>query len=134
MLPTNTFDFIWSSCSFEHLGSLGAGLKFVEASSDLLKPGGIAAHTTEFNVSSDDDTWTSGETVLFRRRDIEELAERLASRSVILRKVNFDAGEHIFDREHDFPPWYVNGRQHVKLKLGDFVVTSILLVCEKKAM
>ncbi|HEY1426202.1 MAG TPA: methyltransferase domain-containing protein, partial [Caulobacteraceae bacterium] len=50
------FDFCWSSCAFEHLGSLRHGIAFVKNAMKVLKPGGVAAHTTEFNLSSDDDT------------------------------------------------------------------------------
>ena len=41
------FDFCWSACCLEHLGSLQHGLEFVEASVErCLRPGGIAIHTT----------------------------------------------------------------------------------------
>src|SRR5918998_283444 len=50
------WDFAWSSCALEHLGSLEAGWDFVVSSARLLRPGGVAAHTTEFNVSSGRDT------------------------------------------------------------------------------
>jgi hypothetical protein len=52
------YDFLWSSCSFEHLGSLDAGLSFVTHAMKFLRPGGIAIHTTEFNLSSKDKTIT----------------------------------------------------------------------------
>ena len=53
-LPTDLghFDFVWSSCALEHLGSLEAGMHFIEASLALLKPGGVAVHTTEYNLTS----------------------------------------------------------------------------------
>ena len=35
------FDFCWSSCAFEHLGSIEKGLTFVENSIDCLKPGDL---------------------------------------------------------------------------------------------
>ena len=54
------FDFVWSSCSIEHLGGLGAGLDFVENAMELLKPGGVAAHTTEFNVGASEITAEEG--------------------------------------------------------------------------
>jgi hypothetical protein len=46
------YDFLWSSCAFEHLGSLRAGFDFVTNALKLLRRGGIAVHTTEFNLSS----------------------------------------------------------------------------------
>lgn len=79
------FDFCWSSCAFEHLGSIEHGLTFVERSIDTLVPGGIAVHTTEFNLSSNEDTVESVNLSIFRRRDMEELAARLT-----------DAGHEVF--------------------------------------
>src|SRR5262249_16808542 len=60
----NGFDFCWSSCCFEHLGTLQRGLDFVLSSVErCLVPGGIACHTTEFNLSSDDETIEAGRDV-----------------------------------------------------------------------
>ena len=75
-VPKEMFDFSWSSCSFEHLGSLEVGLKFLIHSMDCLKPGGIAVHTTEFNVSSNDATLETGNCVIYRRKDIEAFEMR----------------------------------------------------------
>ena len=79
----NGFDFNWSSCCFEHLGSLEAGMDFViNAVEKTLRPGGIAVHTTEFNLSSNEQTVEEGPTVIYRRRDIEELVRRFRSRTL----------------------------------------------------
>jgi len=76
------FDFCWSSCAFEHLGSIEAGLEFVEASVRCLRPGGWAVHTTEYNLDGDLDgsldTVERGQTVFYRRSDIDGLERRLA--------------------------------------------------------
>ena len=59
------YDFCWSSCAFEHLGSIEHGINFVLNSVEgCLKIGGIACHTTELNLSSEDDTLETGVTVL----------------------------------------------------------------------
>jgi len=71
------FDFTWSSCALEHLGTLGAGADFVVAQMECLRPGGVAVHTTEYLVGSNDETVEAGGTVFYRRRDIEALVERL---------------------------------------------------------
>lgn len=132
--PRQKFDFVWSSCAFEHLGSIEAGAAFVRASTRLLKPGGVAVHTTEFNVSSDEKTVESGSFVLYRKRDLLRLSEELTSDGFLVSPFNSDPGSHQHDREPDTgPPWYVNGRQHVKLKLGGFVATSALLIVERPA-
>lgn len=128
--PKGKFDFIWSACAFEHLGTLEAGLAFVEASSKLLAPGGIAVHTTEFNVSSNTKTLTSGSFVLYRRQDMDRLSSALARDGFTLLPFDFNSGNHQHDVEPDFEPWYRNGREHVKLLLGGYVATSAILVIE----
>ena len=128
-LPAGSFDFVWSTCSFEHLGSLEAGLDFVVRSSELLRPGGVAVHTTEYNVSSDEATLTKGGTVLYRRRDIEALDLRLRRLSKCLARPDYWAGDHPNDRLFDYPPFYQHpGRNHIKLLLDDYVATSFLVI------
>lgn len=132
-LPSETFDFCWSSCSFEHLGSLEAGFQFLLNSLRSLKRGGIGVHTTEFNVSSNEDTIESGPNVIYRRRDIEALDFRLRSIGCALEALDFEAGSSEHDVAFDRPPYYQSGRQHVKLQLGDYVTTSMLLIIRKWA-
>lgn len=102
------YDFCWSVCAFEHLGSIEAGLKFVENSVATLRPGGVALHTTEFNYMSDDETVEEGGTVLFRRSDFEELAERLVARGCKIKSINFDVGDKPIDRYIDIPPYHLH--------------------------
>ena len=45
---------------------------FINSVETTLKIGGVACHTTEFNLSSNDETVSKGDTVLYRRRDMEE--------------------------------------------------------------
>jgi SAM-dependent methyltransferase len=125
------FDFVWSSCSLEHLGDLEAGLAFVEHAAELLRPGGVAVHTTEFNLSSATDTVERGDAVIYRARDILGLGERLARRGMVLEPPDFAPGRDAADRDCDEPPYYVSGRQHVTLRLAEFVATSILLIVER---
>ncbi|MBB3395041.1 class I SAM-dependent methyltransferase [Rhizobium sp. BK060] len=133
VLPERSFDFVWSSCSLEHLGSLEAGLTFVERATDLLKPGGVAVHTTEFNVSSRENTIEAGDNVLYRETDLRQLERRLRNRCATLHELKFDVGHAEFDRDYDRPPYYSSGRHHVKLDIGGFVSTSILLVISRQS-
>jgi hypothetical protein len=126
-----TYDFVWSSCSFEHLGDLEAGLQFVLRSTALLRPGGVAVHTTEFNVSSGDKTIERGDSVIYREVDIAALSHRLRLLGCGLVRFDPNAGTAAEDIEYDFPPYYSHGRQHVKLLLGGFVSTSCLLIIIK---
>jgi SAM-dependent methyltransferase len=125
------FDFLWSSCAFEHLGNLQAGADFVVHAMDLLKPGGIAVHTTEYNVSSDDDTLVVGPDIIYRKRDLEDLGRRLRRHRCGMVPFDDDSGLHRYDLDYDVPPYYETGRQHVKLLFQDHVVTSCLLIIHK---
>ena len=131
-LPWNErFDFVWSSCSIEHLGDLAAGLDFVEQATRLLLPGGCAVHTTEFNVTSNDDTPSRGDIVIYRRRDIEALDRQLRRVGCGLSRCDFYAGNHPDDLDFDLPPYGRPDRQHIKLLLGGHVTTSMLLIVQK---
>ena len=123
------YDLCWSSCSLEHLGSIDAGLTFIERSLDTLKPGGVAVHTTELNLTSDTGTIDSGGTVLFRRRDIEGLARRLRGLGHYVAPITFDMGDQPEDRHIDTPPYAADS--HLKLALDRYVSTSFGLVIHK---
>src|SRR6516225_3315679 len=93
-----------------------------------LKPGGLAVHTTEFNVSSNDRTIDNGPLVIFRRRDIEKAAARLRAKGHSI-DLDFDSGTTPADLYVDLPPY--KKEPHLKLKIGEFVSTSIGLVIRK---
>lgn len=121
------FDFTWSSCAFEHLGTIEKGLAFVIDQMQCLRPGGIAVHTTEFNVSSLSETTESGPTVLFRRRDLEKLAKHLKSRGHEI-ELDFTLGSTEADLHVDSPPW---SGAHLRLDHDGYVITSFGLVVRK---
>lgn len=125
------FDFAWSSCSFEHLGSLEAGLQFViDSVEKTLRPGGVACHTTEFNLSSDEATLSEGPTVIYRRRDILELVERLTALGHDVEPFRIAPDAHVLDFHVDVPPYAQN--PHLKLEMmGKFVTTSAGIVIRK---
>ena len=124
------FDFCWSSCAFEHLGSIEAGKDFVYNSLDTLRSGGLAVHTTEFNISSDEDTVSTGGTVLFRRRDFVEMAETLRAKGHTVAPLNFYLGAHPLDDHIDIAPY--SNDQHLRLSLMDYSTTSFGLVIVKR--
>ena len=127
-LRRGEFDFVWSSCALEHLGSLEAGARFVLNSLDCLRPGGMAVHTTEYNASSNRFTYDHAPTVIFRERDVEALlaACREAGAETAFTPFPGDGPE---DRHVDPPPH--TGLPHLKLRLGRFVSTSVALVLRK---
>lgn len=123
------FDFVWSSCAFEHLGSIQAGLDFVRNSIGCLKHGGLAVHTTELNLTSNDRTVDNEGTVLFRRRDIEKLAVDLSSRGHFVAQLKYDLGDAQIDTYVDVPPYSSNN--HLKAALGAFVTTSFGIIVRR---
>jgi len=125
------FDFCWSACSFEHLGSLAAGFEFVERSLATLRPGGIAVHTTEYNLGSDTATVARGHTVLYRRRDLEGLVTRLEAAGHQVARLELAPGSGVLDEYVDVPP-YVD-EPHLRLWYRKFVTTSVALVIRRRA-
>lgn len=123
------FDAVWSSCCFEHLGSPQAGLDFVLASMDCLRPGGLAVHTTEFDVHPTDEVVELGDTVLYRRQELARLARLLRQRGHHLQ-CNFRLpAEHPHDRHEDSEPY---GEVHMRVRLGSTAATSFGFIVRKR--
>ena len=121
------FDFCWSSCAFEHLGSLRHGLEFVKNAMKVLKPGGVAAHTTEFNLSSDDDTIDEADLAIYRRRDIDALLGELAAGGACVEPIDWTLGRGVAEDVLDLPP-YSAGWPHLRLRIFQYDCTSIGIV------
>ena len=98
------FDFCWSLCAFEHLGTIRRGLDFVENALDVLRPGGVAVHTTEFNVNPLGPTTDNWATVLFQQQHIVKLAAALEAKGHKVARLNFDKGDRPLDYFIDVPP------------------------------
>lgn len=124
------FDFVWSSCSLEHLGSIAHGGEFIHNAMRCLKPGGIAVHTTEYNASSNLKTVDKGGTVLFRRKDINQIVRQLRKDGHKI-SVDFTSGTLPADSFVDVPPYSNN--PHLKLQLFNYVTTSIGLIIQKSS-
>lgn len=120
------FDFCWSACCFEHLGSIRLGLDFVRNSVKTLRAGGVAVHTTELNISSNDKTVEEGGTVLFRKSDLDQLAAELIEDGNTVISLPIAVGSSYIDHLVDVPPF--EGNPHLKLRLGEFVTTSVGIV------
>jgi hypothetical protein len=125
-------DFCWSCCALEHLGSIEAGLRFIEHSVDCLRPGGVAVHTLEFNLDSNSATISEGGTVLFRRRDIEELVKRLEASGHRVEPVDWDQGDALLDNYTDVPPYHPDC--HLRLKIAGYRCTSLGLIIMRDEM
>jgi hypothetical protein len=145
----SNLDFCWSICAFEHLGSIEKGLAFVENSLRVLKPGGIAIHTTEYNYLSEDRTIDDWPTVLFLKKHFQELAEKLSSKGHRMLGPDFNVGSGVLDRFIDIPPYAVgdggwfkfsadqwgdsNQAGHLKLTVDGFPCTCFAVVVVKGA-
>jgi hypothetical protein len=123
------FDACWSACALEHLGSIGHGLRFIENSLACLRPGGVAVHTTEFNLASNDATFENERTCLFRKSDIERLLAQLAGMGHEVWPLNLHPGTSQLDQVIDLPPY---SSPHLKLALRGFVSTSIGIVVRRR--
>jgi hypothetical protein len=123
------FDFCWSACALEHLGSIENGLDFMINTLECIKPGGIAVHTTELNISSNDKTIESGPTVLFRIKDFERLQTKVRDMGHEIQ-LQFDFGNSRQDDFYDIPPY--SEFNHIKLLLDGYVTTSFGILIKKK--
>lgn len=124
------FDFNWSSCSFEHLGTIEKGFAFLHNQLRTLKPGGWAVHTTEYNLSSNDKTQDNNDTVIYRKRDIDRIVEELRREGHFVEELDFSMGGMPEDFQVDTLPH--QQQVHLKLQIDKYVVTSIGLIIRKK--
>ena len=124
------FDFCWSSCALEHLGSLKRGMDFIKNSLSTLKHGGIAVHTTEFNLSSDTDTIENATTSIYRKKDILSLVHDLESEGHYVYPVDWHNGNDVLDTFIDLPP-HSKKDMHLRLMIESYVCTSIGLIIRK---
>lgn len=127
------FDYCWSICALEHLGSIEKGLHFIRESVRCLKPGGVAVHTTEFNFAYDEETLEMESCVLFRRKDFEQLAAELRADGHEVETLDFAVGDDPLDTFIDIPPYkdeenpLLGSRKyhplHMKLTIGGYPST-----------
>ena len=135
------YDICWSTCALEHLGSIANGLDFIENAMRTLRPGGLAVHTSEYNIDPEGATVDNWSTVLFQRRHIEEIAARLRAQGHEVAPLDFDLGGQPMDRFVDLPPWHDDLPQaiqdwmgppyHLKLSFEGFVTTCFGIVIRK---
>ncbi len=132
------FDFCWSVCAFEHLGSIEKGLSFLRNAMKTLKPGGISVHTTEYNLQ-DQETIDNWATVLYQKKHFASLAALLKAEGSTLLDIDFDPGSEFFDSYVDVPPFPHNTGSgivvpeppHIKLSVDGFPTTSIAIIAKK---
>jgi hypothetical protein len=129
------YDFCWSICALEHIGSIQNGLDFIENSLNTLRPGGLAVHTTEFNFSNDNETIDNWPTVLFQRKHFEELSDRLRAKGHEVAQLDFDVFIDVPPFSHDWPErlraQWGGDERHIKVSVDGFPSTCFGMIIKK---
>jgi hypothetical protein len=97
-----------------------------------LKPGGIAVHTTEFNLSSNTETLETSTLSVYRRSDIQTLISRLEAAGHFVEPLSLDRGTTFVDEHLDLPP-YSEG-PNLRLRIDDYDCTSIGMIVTRSAL
>ena len=140
----NKYDIVWSICSLEHVGTTALACRFIKESVRCLRPGGMAVHTTEFNLSSETETVTSGPCILFTRPQLNDLCADLRNEGYAVSEISFDPGSRPLDQYVDIPPfptatleWKSSNLMslpvapHLRLALMGYVSTSVALIIRR---
>lgn len=142
----HSFDFCWSVCALEHLGSIQKGLDFIENSLKVLKVGGIAVHTTEYNYTNEPEIIDNWQTVIFQRHHFEEIEQKLISKGYDVKPLDFNVGNKPLDKFIDLPPfsvgegwlsrdnWSENNQDvgvHLKINIDGYPCTCFGLIITK---
>jgi hypothetical protein len=91
-----------------------------------LRPGGVAVHTTEFNVSSATETIDHGSTSYWLQSHVDDLCARLRDLGHVVGPVDYSAGGHALNRHVDQPPYHEEA--HLRYQVGPWAMTSVGLV------
>ena len=126
----NSYDFCWSTCAIEHVGSLNLSIEFMKNVMDVLKPGGIAVHTTEFNLSSNDETIQTGQTVLWRKQDVEALQKWMLEHGHKM-EVTFDRGNMPADYYVEMSPFSEGIEDLICLYCLGYISTGFAFIVQK---
>jgi hypothetical protein len=140
------FDACWSISQASLQGSIAKGGDFILRSLDLLRPGGTAVHLFEFNFADDERTIDDWSLVLFQRRHIEALVDRLVAAGHEISPLSFHVGHQPLDRYVDVPPFettrtaafdrlWRDGWQsaHLKASIDGFACTTFGLIARRGA-
>ena len=127
------FDFVWSCCAIEHLGSPKSGLEFVVRTLDLLEPAGVAVHTTELELTPREETADYGHLAVYRRDDLDRLVAEIRSLGFEIDTNWYVSMDTPADRWIALPPYPHDDPAHLKLAIGDSVSTSVGLLIRRPA-
>jgi hypothetical protein len=108
VIPTDfdeKFDLVWSLCALGHIGGYQKGLDFVNRSRQLLKPGGIAVHTTEMDSSLVLGKFDTPDLSFYKRVDLESLLHTISESGFHVPEHDFGIGCGVLDKELDVSPY-----------------------------
>jgi SAM-dependent methyltransferase len=127
----------WSSCVIEHLGSPTLAMDFVMSSARLLAPGGLAVHTTEYELTRRTETVDYGHCAVFRLQDFEELLDRATAEGFRMSLNPYVAMDAPQDRWVSLAltshAQALQDAAHLKLVINESVSTSFGLVVHRPA-
>jgi hypothetical protein len=123
-------DCVWSVGISRRLGSVAAVGNFIRRSLDALRPGGIAAHTLDINLSSEAKGGVVEGHLAFHRADLDALVLRLVRDGYEMLPINLYPGHDAADAVIDAPPF---GLPHLKVLAGLETVGSFGLAIRRPA-
>jgi FkbM family methyltransferase len=122
----NCFDFVWSTCALGHIGGYQKGLDFIFNSAKLLRPGGIALHTTELDMSPNSDRFDSPNLSFYKIEDILELKVRLEGVGFEVADLNIpESWTNPSERYVVTEPW--GDKPHIRIRIFDREILSLVL-------
>lgn len=135
------YDFLWSSCSLEHLGSFQNSINFVTKSLDFLKNFGFAIHTTEYNYF-DNKSFDDAYNCCFNRDVLMSMFDAVQKVGGYVYPIDFFSGDEPEDVFVDVPPFTFHsskikleepcGKSHFKLLINDKHTTSLGFIIQKR--
>lgn len=123
-------DGVWSMGVLRRLGSVAAAGDFIRRSLDALRPGGVAAHTLDLDLSSEADGGGVAGHLAFHRADLDALVLRLVRDGYEVLPINLYPGHDAADAIVDAPPF---GLPHLKALAGLATVGSFGLAIRRPA-
>jgi hypothetical protein len=104
------FDACWSCGVLNEMTTVEEALETAIGAMDVLRPGGIAIHTTEFAFADDVLPPVSG-ALVFTRSFFERLQEGLNGRGHQVVPISFDLGAHPLDGYVDLGPFEIEASE-----------------------
>jgi SAM-dependent methyltransferase len=123
------FDFCWSSCAVEHIGGLDKSINHICNCMNTLKPGGILVFTTEYNITSEEETIENPYNYVFTKKNIETIIEKLENEGHYVYPLDLRLGNLSGNKYVDLPPYHQ--KLHLRLLMDGFEVTSIGIIVKR---